>query len=160
MANDFLNFQPRNFKPLSIPALSKEALDGVNAALAAISAWRNQLADTNRKNGKEVIEKMAAAATAMGWPEQVVETARTQMQSVAEMQTRAMDHMMDAWEKQVKLPNAMTASPSEMLSKLCLSGGLPSTGNGTAINPVEVWMRLAEQWQNNWTDAMGLGRKH
>ena len=39
------------------------------------------------------------------------------MQVIAEMQVKTMDHMMDAWEEQLKLPNPMTASPSAMLSK-------------------------------------------
>src|SRR6516164_7873627 len=88
------------------------------AALKAMSTWRNETADTSEKNSKQVIEKMAAAATALGWPEQIVHTARDQMQTVTEMQIKTMDHMMDAWEEQLKLPNPMTASPSAMLSKL------------------------------------------
>ena len=56
---------------------------------------------------------MAAAAATLGWPEQVVDAARTQLQSIAELQTKTMDHMMDAWEEQVKLPNPMAADDND-----------------------------------------------
>jgi ribonuclease D len=158
-AGDFLKAIPRDFKPMSVPALSQEARDGVNAALKALSTWRNEIADTNEKNGKRVIEQMAAAAAALGWPEQIVVAARTQLQSNAEMQVKMMDQLMDAWEEQIKLPNPMTASPSAMLSKLQSLPGFASTGTGAATNPLQLWMQLAEQWQRTWTDAMGVWSK-
>jgi hypothetical protein len=68
----------------------------VNAALEAVSTWRNEIAATNEKNGKRVIEKMAAAASTLGWPQQVVDAARTQLQSIADMQIKTMDQLMDA----------------------------------------------------------------
>jgi len=51
-------------------------------------------------NIEEVIEKMAEAARALGWPQQIVEIAREQMQSITKMQIQLMDHMMDAWTAQ------------------------------------------------------------
>ena len=118
MPAEFLEAKPRDFNPMAVSGLTNEARDGVNAALKAVSTWRNEIAATNEKNGKLVMEQMAAAASALGWPEQVVETARTQLQSIADMQIKTMDQLMDAWEEQIKLPNPMTASPSAMLSKL------------------------------------------
>jgi hypothetical protein len=47
MPSGFLEVTPRNFNPMSVPALSQEARDGVNAALKAMSAWRNEMAETN-----------------------------------------------------------------------------------------------------------------
>ena len=127
MPGEFLEAKPRDFNPLTAPALTKEARDGVNAALKALSTWRNEIADTNQKNGKKVVEQMAAAAAALGWPEQVVNAARTQLQSIADMQIKTMDQLTDAWEEQIKLPNPMTASPSTMLSKLKSLPGVDSS---------------------------------
>jgi hypothetical protein len=152
MPGHFLEAKPRDFNPLSAPALTKEARDGVNAALKSLSAWRNEIADTNQKNGKKVIEQMAAAAATLGWPEQVVNAARSQLQSIADMQIKTMDQLSDAWEEQLKLPNPMTASPSAMLSKLQSLPGLGSTPSAT--NPLEIWLQMAEQWQRTWGDAV------
>jgi hypothetical protein len=144
-----------------VPGLEKEVRDAVNAALKAVSTWRNEIADTNEHNGKRVIEKMAAAAAALGWPEQIVDAAREQMQSIAQMQIQTMDQMMDAWEEQLRLPNPTTASPSAMLSKLKTPGFAP-TGNwpsagafqNAAMNPLQFWMQFAQQWQKSWADTM------
>src|SRR5262247_1002445 len=89
---------PRSFNLTSIPGLSNKAREAVNAAIDAMSTWRIEAAENSEENSKEVIDKMAAAAAALGWPEQIVDMARTQMQSITEMQTKTIDHMMDAWE--------------------------------------------------------------
>jgi hypothetical protein len=160
MPSNFLEVQPRDFNPRAIPALTNEAREAVNAALKAMSTWRNEISDTSEKNGKQVIEKMAAAAAALGWPEQIVDAARTQLQGIAEMQIKTMDHMMDAWEEQLKLPNPMTASPSVMLSKLksfpsfsaSASWPSPDAFQKAAMNPLQMWVQMAEQWQKSWAD--------
>jgi len=168
MPGGFLEVQPRDFNPKAIPALSNEAREAVNAALKAMSTWRNEIAATSEKNGKQVIEKMAAAAAALGWPEQIVDAARTQLQSIAEMQIKTMDQMMDAWEEQIKLPNPMTASPSVMLFKLkslpgfTASASWPNTEalQKAAMNPMQIWMQMAEQWQKSWADTMSFWSKN
>ena len=49
MPSGFLEVTPRNFNAMSVPGLTQEAGDGVNAALKAMSTWRNEIADTNEK---------------------------------------------------------------------------------------------------------------
>jgi hypothetical protein len=163
----FVELTPRSFNPMSVPELSNKAREAVKAAFDAMSTWRNELADNSEKNSKQVIEKMATAAAALGWPGQIVDAARVQMQTIAEMQIKTIDHMMDAWEEQLKLPNPMTASPSAMLSKL---KSMPGFGSATgwpsanasqmmATGPVQFWMQFAEQWQKSCTDAMTFWTK-
>jgi hypothetical protein len=106
------------------------------------------------------MEKMASAAAAMGWPEQIVDAARTQMQSIAEAHIKIMDQLMDVWEEQLKLPKS--ASPSAMLSKM---KSMPGAGAGggwpdadalqkAAMNPLQFWMQFAEEWQKSWAQSM------
>jgi ribonuclease D len=166
MPGGFLEVQPRDFNPKTIPALSNEAREAVNAAFKAMSTWRNEIADTSEKNGKRVIEKMAAAAAALGWPEQIVDAARVQLQTIAETQIKTMDRMMDAWEEQMALPNPMAASPSAMLSKLrppsfSLSASWPSPDafKEGAINPLQFWMQMADMWQKSLADTMTFWSK-
>ena len=73
MPVSFLEVEPRSFKPMSVPGLTNEAREAANAALKAMSTWRNEMADTSEKNGKQVIESMAKAASALGWPQQLVD---------------------------------------------------------------------------------------
>jgi hypothetical protein len=168
MQSKFAGVTPRSFNPMSVPGLSNDARDAVNAALKAMSTWRNETADTSEKNSKQVIEKMAAAATALGWPEQIVDAARALMQTVTEMQIKTMDHLMDAWEEQLKLPNPMTASPSAILSKLKSLPGFGPSGSWPSpdafqmatMNPLQFWMQFAEQWQKSWTFWAKAGKPH
>jgi len=163
MPDKFADVTQRRFSPVSLPGLSNKARDAVNEALEAMSDWRVEAADDNERNSKKVIDKMAAAANALGWPEQIVDAARVQMQSIAKMQIQAMDQMMDAWEEQLKLPT--TAPTTAMLSKL---KSLPGSGQ-TAIwpgasafqtgNPMQFWMQFAEQSQKAWQDMMTLWTK-
>ena len=111
---------------MSAPGLSNEARQAVNAAFDAMSNWRIETPKNNEKNIEQVIEKMAAAAQALGWPAEIVEATRSQMQSITRMQIQAMDHMMDAWEEQIKASNQMGGSPSAILSKLKSSAVRPS----------------------------------
>ena len=154
----------RDFNPMSVAGLSGEARQAVNTAFDAMSAWRIDIANSNEKNSEQVIEKMAAAARALGWPEQIVDATRAQLQSITKMQIQMMDQMMDAWEEQIKSPSPMTA-PSAMLSKLKSLSSISPAGSWpnadtlqmAAMNPMQFWMQFAEQWQKAWADAMGFG---
>jgi len=166
MQNKFAEVTPRNFNPMSVPGLSDEARKALNAAFDAMSTWRIETVNSSEKNSEQVIEKMAAAARALGWPEQIVDATRAQLQSITKMQIQTMNQMMDAWEEQIKSPNPMTASPSAMLSKL---KSLPSfSPAGTwpnadafqmaAMNPMQFWIQSVEQWQKAWANVMGFGQ--
>src|SRR5262245_37746482 len=154
----------RDFNPMSVTGLLDEARQTVDAAFDAMSAWRIDIANSNEKNIEQVIEKMAAAARALGWPEQIVDATRAQLQSITKMQIQMIDQMMDIWEEQIKSPNPMTAS-SAMLSKLKSFPGASPVGTwpntdafaGAASNPMQFWVQFAEQWQKAWADAMGIG---
>jgi hypothetical protein len=145
------------------PDLSDEARNAVNGAFDAVSSWRTETVTSGEKNSEKVIEKMAAAARALGWPEQIVDATRAQLQSITEMQIQTMDKMMDAWEEQIKSPNPSSA----MLSKLKSLPGFGSIGSWpnagplqmAAMNPLQLYMQFVEQWQKAWADAMAFWTK-
>jgi hypothetical protein len=105
---------------------------------------------------------MTKAAAAFGWPAQVVDAANAQMQAVAEMQTKTMDHIRSAWEEQLRSPNPMAASPEAMLSKLKSMPAFGPAANwpnaealqAAATAPLALWMEFGKQWQKFWTDAL------
>src|SRR5262245_43741250 len=162
MESKYAEVTPRNFNAAWAPRLSDEARNAVNAAFDAMSAWRVETAKNNEKNSEQVIEKLAAAARALGWPEQIVDATRAQMQSISKLQIQTMDQMMDAWEEQIQSPNPMAGSPSAMLSKLTSlpgaspAGSWPGANALAATNPMQFWMQWAEQCQKAWAEAMGL----
>jgi ribonuclease D len=146
---------------MSVPGLSSKAREAVNDAFDAMSTWRTEIAENSEKNLKRVIDKMALAATALGWPEQIADAARSQLQGITKMQMKAIDHLMDAWEEQLKSPNPMTASPA-MLSKLQSFPSLGAAGSwpgATSANPLEFWTQFMQQWQKSWMEAMAFWAK-
>src|SRR5262249_27658237 len=152
----------RSFNPMSVPGLSPKARDAVNAVFKSMSTWRSEITAANESNSEQVLEKMAAAATALGWPQQIVDAARAQIQGIGEMQTKTMDHIMGAWEEHLKSPNPMTASPSAMLSKLNATPSFgprgdwasPQAFQNAATAPLTFWIECAKQWQKFWADTM------
>ena len=57
-----------NFDPMSAPGLSDEARKAVKVAFDAMSTWRTEIVNDNEKNLERVIDKIAAAARALGFP--------------------------------------------------------------------------------------------
>ena len=160
MQNKFDEVTPRNFHPMAAAGLSDEARKAVNAAFDAMSAWRIETAKNSEKNIEQVLDKMAVAARALGWPEEIAETARAQMQTVNKMQLQTMEHIMAAWEEQIKSPS----KPSAMLSKLkslptLPTGSWPGAGTSQMTNPLEMYTQVAQQWQKACADAMAIWMK-
>jgi hypothetical protein len=161
MPINFATMTPRNFDPMSVPGLSNEARKAVNAAFEAMANWRTEIVNSSDRNIEQVIEKMAAAAKALGWPEQIVDATRTQMQSLAKMQIQTVDHMMDAWEEQIKSPNQASAMLSKLksLPSFGPAGSWPTAGDLAAMNPLQLFIPFAEQWQKACSDAMSFWSK-
>ncbi len=156
MASSSRQAPRHSFSQNDVPGLSEEAREAVTAAFDAMSTWRSEIASNNEKNIQNVIEKVSSAAHALGWPEQIVDATRAQMQSIAKLQIQTMDQIMDAWEEQIRSPGAMSG-PTAMLSKL-----QPLAGSGMdmgAMNPMQLWMQSARQWQNAWVEMMAFWSK-
>src|SRR5215813_10757329 len=105
MPNTFAEVSRRAFDPKSTAELSDEARTAVNAAFEAMSTWRTETLNDGEKSSEKVIDKIAAAARALGWPEQIVDATRTRLQSITKLQVQMMDQMMDAWAEEIKSPN-------------------------------------------------------
>ena len=66
----------------------------MNAAFEAVSTWRTETLTNSEKSLEQVTEKMAEAARALGWPEQVIDATRSQIQSITKMQMQTLDQIM------------------------------------------------------------------
>jgi hypothetical protein len=148
---------------MSAPNLPEETRRAVTAAFDEMSMWRTETLTNSEKRFEQVMEKMAEAARALGWPEQAVDATRSQIQNITKMQIQTIDQIMDVWEEQIKSPN-----PSQpILSKLKSFPSLgpvdawSSASQMVSMNPLQIYMQFVEQWQKAWTDAVshwGQGR--
>jgi hypothetical protein len=130
---------------------SDQAREALTAAFDAMSAWRTEVEKTNEKSTARVIEKVGDAAEALGWPKQIVDAARLQMQTMGKMQLQTIDGMMNTWREQIRSPS----QASELLSKLSSMPNFGAGANGN-MNPFEMYMQFAEQWQKAWRDGLAL----
>ncbi|HXX52807.1 MAG TPA: hypothetical protein VEI98_16225 [Xanthobacteraceae bacterium] len=169
MPSKFTEVTSRNFNPTLAPGLSDEARKAVNAAFDAMSTWRTETVHNGEKSFERVIDKMAAAARALGWPEQIVDITRAQIEGIAKMQIQVIDAMMDTWEEEIKSPSSSAAILSKLksLPGLRVGGGLGAAGTWpsvaasqmAAFNPFGAYMQIFEQWQKAWTEAMAFWAK-
>ena len=147
----------RSFDPASLAGLSDEARSAVNAAFDAMATWRAEIVSLSEQGLEDVLERMATAARALQWPDQIVEATCGQMRAVSQMQIQAIDTVMHAWEEQIR----SASPPSVMLSKLrSLAEGAPADvwpgfayPQMAAMNPFLVYLQMLEQWQKAWADA-------
>ena len=157
--------EARTFDPTSIPGLSSKAREAVTSVFEAMTAWQSETAKVGEKNSKQVFDKMATAAAALGWPEQIVDAARAQIQGIGDMQAKTMEQIRNAWEEQLKNPTA--ASPEAMLSKLKSMPGFGSASNlpnaealqAAATAPLALWMEFGKQWQQFWLDSLNKSNR-
>src|SRR6516225_7667765 len=159
MTSKLAEMTSRNFSPSLAPELSGEARKAVNAAFDAMSTWRTETVDSF----EIVVDKMAVAARKLGWPQQIVDATRAQMQDVIQMQIQTMDRLMDAWEEQIKSPSSSSTIMSKLqsISSFSPAGGWPGTAvtQMAAFNPFGAYMQIVQQWQKAYADTMGFWAK-
>ena len=171
-----------SFSPLNNPAfeaLGDDARKAMTGAFEAMSKWRAEMTQMTERNSDAVFKQMTAAAKSAGWPTEFVDLTRQNMQNAAKMQTQAMDHIMGAWEQQVKNPGAAMAMPNAMMEQMksfpgfgAMAGGFPNMMGGIPgmgsfpgmpdmsqmanmpMAPLQFWMQGAEMWQKSWQQAL------
>lgn len=149
--------------------MTEEARKAATTAFEALSQWRDDMAKANETYSNKVFDQMAQASRAMGWPENMIDAARDQMQEASRMQLQMMDQLMDTWSKQVKSPDMSMANPADFMeqfkkfqqmgmggaSGMPGFGQMPGMGN-MATAPFQMWMQAAEMWQRNMASAMSM----
>jgi len=176
------NSRGKGFKDaLGAAGVNEEVQTALTSAFESMCDWRQEAASQAERHGNRVFDKMSAAAKAMGWPPELVDMTRQQMQQASKMQIQVLDQVMDAWEGQVKNPGngagiqmpGIPGSPFQfpnfggmpgmsgmpgmpgMPGMMGMPGmpGMPDFGNMPTA-PLQFWMQAAEMWQKNWQQAM------
>ena len=128
-------------------SLPREAREAIKAVFDALSEWRDEVSTSTER--QTVLDKMAAAARALGWPKELVDASHKHLVQASKAQMHVIDQLMDAWEKQLTAP-----ASDQFMAQLRT---LPSTSFGVMpdamSNPLGFWMQAAETWQRNWASA-------
>ena len=176
MSNNPSNF----FNSAAFSALGDDQRKAMTAAFDAMSNWRQELNSMQEKNSAAVFDKMSSAAKQLGWPAEMVDMTRQQMQGVAKMQSQAIEQVMDVWEKQATQPGAKFEMPKfpgmpgmpgmptfpGMPSFGGMGGGgmfpgmpdmssmMGNAGSNPMMMPMQIWMQAADMWQKSFQQAM------
>src|SRR5712691_6036327 len=132
----------KSLNPL-VEGLSAEAREAMTAVFDALSEWRDEVGASTERYNKIVLDKMATAARAVGWPNEFIEVSRTHLMQMSKMQMQLIDQLMEAWQQLLKSP-----MPGQFMPQLppyrAESG---TTSAGMATTPVELWMQAASTWK-------------
>ena len=135
--------------------LDAKARDAFDAAFKAMGDWRDELRAVTELHGGRTFDRLAAAAKAVGLPDTAIDATKGQLLQASRMQADMIDHMMKAWQEQVKSPGR----PNEFLNSLgkqvsgMTPGQMPPMAD-FAMAPAQFWMQATAMWQKSFTDAM------
>jgi hypothetical protein len=141
----------KSLDPRVIEGLDAEAREAVNAVFDALSDWREEVGGSIQRCNESVLERMATAAEALGWPKELVEFSRKHLTESSKIQLGMIDQLMDAWQAQVRSP-----MPDQFVAQL-RALQLPSVeapGMAMLTAPMEMWWQAAEMWQRNWASTL------
>ena len=134
--------------------LSGEARQALMDAFSAVSQWREEIASANDRCLTKVLDQVAAAQRAQGWPNSVTVATREHLLKASKLQTQMIDQLMAEWEQQLKSKGASpdgsvlrTASVPDPLSEMMRLSQM-------TLTPFKLWLSAAEAWQRSWADAV------
>jgi hypothetical protein len=136
----------------SLPGMTKEVREELVATFNALSNWRDEIQTANERCLGKVLNRTAAVARAMGWPDQAVRSTREYLEGASKVQTEMIDQIIEGWKRQLKSGTAPMVFPRGSAEQM---RGPASTFSGTMpeFNPLAPWMfwlQAAEMWQRTW----------
>ena len=141
--------------------LNGEARQALMHAFYAVSQWRDDITLANDRYLTRVLDQVAAAQRAQGWPHSVTVATREQLLRASKVQTQMIDQLMGDWEHQLKsgtgLPESGTGLPHPSMLRLTSTthpmSEMMRLGEMT-LTPFKIWLNAAEACQRSWAEAM------
>ena len=130
--------------------LPRDAREAIEAVFDALSKWRDEIGESTERYSETVLDKMADAARALGWPKELVDASHKHLVQASKAQMQTIDQLMDAWKKQLTSPAA-----DQFMAQLRTLPG-PGFGAMPVSSPLDLWIQTAEMWQRNWQSAMSM----
>jgi hypothetical protein len=146
----------------SLTSLSSEARQAVTAAFDAVAHWRNEIAAANERCLTKVLDQVADAHRALGWPEQVTAAVKEHFLKTSKIQSDMIEQAMDVWQQQLKSQNTRPVVPGFIFqapapSQFTVPVSEMMRLSEMTLAPFKLWMEAAETWQRTWMTAV-VGR--
>ena len=107
--------------------LNGEARQAVMDVFNAVSQWRDEISRVNERYLTDVLDQVAAAQRAQGWPNSVTVATREHLLQASKVQAQMIDQLMGDWEQQLKSRGA--AGPVDVAPAV---GSKPGGGDDAA----------------------------
>ena len=141
--------------------LNGEARQALMHAFYAVSQWRDDITLANDRYLTRVLDQVAAAQRAQGWPHSVTVATREHLLRASKVQTQMIDQLMGDWEHQLKsgtgLPESGTGLPHPSMLRLTSTthpmSEMMRLGEMT-LTPFKIWLNAAEACQRSWAEAI------
>ena len=142
-----------------LTSLSNEGRQAVAEAFDALEHWRNEIRATNERCLTKVLDQVANAHRALGWPEQATNTAKEQFLKASSMQSQTIEQAMDLWQQQLKAQNWRSGVAGSMLqaptpSQFTQPASEMMRFSGMTLTPFNLWIEAARAWQRAWLSTM------
>ena len=133
--------------------LNGEARHAVTQAFNAVSQWRDEISHANDRYLSNVLDQVAVAQRAQGWPNSVTVATRQHLLQASKVQTQMIDQLMGDWEQQLKsqaAPDSSMRTPSvaNPMAEMMRLGEM-------TLTPFKIWLNAAEAWQRSWAEVLG-----
>ena len=69
-----------------MPSLPREAREAIKSVFDALSEWRDEISTSTERYSESVLDKMAVAARALGWPKELVDASHKHLMQASKAQ--------------------------------------------------------------------------
>jgi hypothetical protein len=153
------------FEPRNLTRLNSEARKAVSAAFDALRDWSDEVHAANNRCLTKVLDHVAAAQRATGWPEHLSAVTRDNIVQTSKLQTQLIDQLLQAWDELLETGRAPTRLPQGFHFLPARSSGstlheaMPDMAQlgELSVAPLKAWMQAADIWQRHWMAAISSG---
>jgi hypothetical protein len=128
----------------SIPGMTKEVREELVATFDVLSNWRDEIETANERCLGKVLDRTAAVARTMGWPDQAVRSTREYLEGASKVQTEMIDQIIEGWKRH------LNSSTTPMAIPRGFSEQMPGLPEFDPLAPWTFWLQAAETWQRTW----------
>jgi hypothetical protein len=141
-----------------LTSLSNEGRQAAAEAFDALEHWENEVRAANERCLTKVIDQVAKAHRALGWPEQATTATREHLLKASSIQSQMIEQAMDLWRQQLKAQNWRSGVSGSALQAPTPSQSHPASElarfSEMTVTPFNLWIEVAQAWQRAWISTV------
>ena len=145
-----------------LTSLSNEGREAVAEAFVALEHWRSEIGAANERCLTKVLDQVANAHRALGWPEQATCAAKEHFLKASSIQSQMIEQAMDLWQQQLKAQNWRSGAVGAMFQaptrpQFTQPASEMMRFSEMTLTPFNLWIEAAQAWQRAWISTMFSG---